>query len=161
MKRLLLLLLVSASSVFGASLFPQSVTALDRDFEKLGEYRYVYRMFFKLYEAALFTSDGGSAEDVLNAETSFHLQFRYLRKIDKGIILKSAGRILEKNLNPEELAQIAERVDLINEAYTTVTKGDTSSLTYEPGKGTTLMINGEPVMTGSPLIIRVVPLPGS
>ena len=128
-------------------MFPTQITALERDFEKLGEYRFVYRFFFDLYEAALFADPQSTAEDVLRADTAFHLQFRYLRKIDKSIILKSADRMLEKNLTPEERASIAERVEQINKAYTTVRDGDVSSLTYKPGVGTTLMINGEPIIT--------------
>jgi len=54
---------------------------------------------------------------------------------------------LEKNLSPEERALIAKRVGRINAAYTTVNEGDTSSLTYQPGHGTTLRVNGEPKLT--------------
>lgn len=104
-------------------------------------------MLFRLYEAALFTTPGATAEDVLNADTAFHLKFRYLRKIDKRIILKSADRMLQKNLTAPEQAAIAERAYQINQAYTSVRQGDVSSLTYRPGIGTTLMINGEPVVT--------------
>lgn len=146
-KTLLALLLFSTSSLLGNSAFPERITAFDRDFDKLGEYRFIYRIFFDLYDAALFTADGGSAEDVVRAETAFHLQFRYLREIEKSIILKSADRMLEKNLSPEERAQIADRVARINEAYRSVKKGDIVSLTYKPDEGTTLTINGAPVVT--------------
>jgi hypothetical protein len=147
MKKLILLMLIPAVSVWGESLFPPRITVQDQSFEKLGEYRYVYRVFFKLYDAALFTAEGGRAESVLEAESPFHLEFRYLRDIDKSIILKSADRMLEKNLKPEERAQIADRVARINQAYTSVKEGDVVSLTYEPGSGTTLRINGESITT--------------
>ena len=119
----------------------------DSTFSKLGEYRYVYRMFFKLYDAALFVSPDAEPPTILNAETGFRLQFRYLRKIDESIILKSSAKILERNLSEIELAQIADRVDRINEAYRSVGSGDRSSLTYIPGRGTTLRINGDYVTT--------------
>lgn len=139
--------LASISTAYSSALFPQRVNVLDQNFEKLGEYRYVYRIFFDLYEAALFTEPGGKAEDVLGANTAFHLQFRYLRTIDKEIILKSADKMLERNLSGEERAAIAQRVKTINKAYTSVADGDTSSLTYKPGTGTTLMINDKPVVS--------------
>lgn len=116
-------------------------------FSKLGEYRYVHRMFFKLYDAALFVAPDADPPAILNAETGFRLQFRYLRKIDKSIILKSSAKMLEKNLSPSELAQIADRMDRINKAYRSVGSGDRSSLTYIPGRGTTLRINGDYVTT--------------
>lgn len=136
-----------ATTALASALFPQRVEVFDRSLDKLGEYRYVYGIFFDVYEAALFTEPGADASDVLNAEKAFHLQFRYLREIDKSIILQSANRMLEKNLTEEERKSIDERVEKINEAYTTVRDGDTSSLTYKPGIGTTLTINNEPVIT--------------
>lgn len=141
------LLLLACSPASGSELFPPRIKALDQSFEKLGEYRYVYRFFFELYEVALFTEPGADASDVLNAKRAFHLQFRYLREIDKAIILKSADRMLEKNLSEKERASIAARVAKINQAYTSVNDGDTSSLTYKPGKGTTLSINDKAVVT--------------
>jgi hypothetical protein len=55
--------------------------------------------------------------------------------------------MLAKNLSRAERARIAERVQKLNEAYTTVRDGDHSSLTYRRDVGTTLRINGEPVVT--------------
>jgi hypothetical protein len=129
--------------------FPQKVelTSAEERLIKLGEYRYVYRMFFKLYDAALYASPNAKTADVLNAQTNYRLQFRYLREIDKSIILESSGKMLEKNLLPDELNLIAERVKRLNSAYQTVKEGDRSSLTYRTGVGTTLRINGESAMT--------------
>jgi hypothetical protein len=139
--------LLALASANAGDLFPQRIKALEQNFEKLGEYRYVYRFFFELYEAGLFAGDKARPGDVLNAEEAFHLQFRYLRDIEKEIILKSADRMLERNLSKEERTSIAERVDRINQAYTGVKSGDTSSLTYRPGEGTTLTINGKQIVT--------------
>ncbi|MFU8848227.1 MAG: chalcone isomerase family protein [Opitutales bacterium] len=144
---LLLAILLPRTDAAAEALFPQEITLAEESFQKLGEYRYVYRFFFELYEAALYAPADATAEEVLEAATPYRLQFRYLRTIDKGIILKSADRMLEKNLSSEERDQIAERIDRINAAYTTVNKGDTSSLTYQPDSGTTLKVNGEPKIT--------------
>lgn len=129
--------------------FPDSIEleTSENRLTKLGEYRFVYRMFFKLYDVALYTTPGAAANDVLAAQTRFQLQFRYLREIEKSIILESADNMLRKNLSPAELRQISERVDRINEAYRTVKDGDRSSLTYQTDVGTTLAINGKPQIT--------------
>ena len=129
--------------------FPETIalSSGERALSKLGEYRYVYRVFFKLYDAALYVSPLAKPDDVLKAKTSYRLQFRYLREIEKSIILESSAKMLEKNLNSQELAQIAERVGRLNAAYQTVKEGDQSSLTYLPETGTTLRINGAPVIT--------------
>jgi hypothetical protein len=146
---------VALSAFFALSLlarepepsFPNTIEVGGSELTKRGEYRYVYRFFFQLYDAALYAPDSASVEDILNAETDFRLQFRYLREIEKSIILKSADRMLEKNLRASERDLIAERVTAINEAYTTVRDGDRSSLTFQREIGTTLRINGDPVAT--------------
>lgn len=139
---------LGASASLRAAVFPSQWSAEGiAPMQKLAEYRYVYRFFFKLYDAALYLDETASADAVLTAETAFHLEFRYLREIDKSIILKSADRMLEKNLSAEERAQIADRVERLNEKYQTVREGDRSSLTYQPEEGTTLRINGAPQIT--------------
>lgn len=138
---------VCPTKTFGTSLFPDQVTVFGKELQKLGEYRYTYRFFFDLYEVALFVEPSAGANDVLSATSAFHLRFNYLRKIDKSIILQSADKMLERNLSPEERAQIAERVETLNQAYRTVDEGDSSSLTYRPEVGTTLTINGSPKVT--------------
>lgn len=129
--------------------FPSSLTLeeVSDSLSKRGEYRYIYRMFFKLYDAALFSRASSNNDQILNAETNFRLQFRYLRKIDKSIILESSEKMLQKNLSAAELDQIQERMNVLNAAYRSVDEGDRSSLTYIPGKGTTLRINGEQITT--------------
>lgn len=127
--------------------FPDSISAQDYDMQKRGEYRYVYKYFFKLYDAALFSPPESITEDVLTGQHPFHLEFNYLRKIDKAIILESSAKMLSKNLSSNELSSITDRVARINDAYRTVQKGDSSSLTFIPGQGTTLKINGKEVTT--------------
>lgn len=150
-KRLLATLLsLTAAALFAAEpepAFPDSTEISGTELEKRGEYRYVYRYFFRLYDVALYAPSEAKTTDLLEAKTDLRIQFRYLREIEKSIILKSADRILEKNLSDAERRQIAERVDTINEAYKTVREGDRSSLTYLRGEGTTLKINGDPAVT--------------
>lgn len=114
---------------------------------KRGEYRYVYKMFFKLYDAVLYTTSAASNSEILKAETGYCLQFRYLRAIDKSIISESSTKLLQKNLSEQELSQIQKRIDTLNTAYRSVDKGDRSSLTYIPSEGTTLRINGKKMTT--------------
>lgn len=138
---------LATTSSQGAPEFPSSYQIGEQNYEKRGEYRYVYRVFFKLYDAALFAEASASPTDIFDAKVPFHLSFQYLRTIDKSIILESASKMLSKNLSDAELESIADRVDQINTAYQTVDEGDSSSLTYQPGIGTTLKINEKPVIT--------------
>lgn len=115
----------------------------------VGNHRFVYRMFFKLYDACFYTDaeQTTSIDDLLNGENALLLEFNYLRKIKKSIILESSEKILNRNMSTAELDSIKERVDRINAAYRTVDEGDFSALSYVPGQGTTLWINGKSVVT--------------
>ena len=48
-----------------------------------------------------------------------------------------------KNASAAELAQIRAKIDAINNMYRDVKKGDRYTLTYIPGKGTELALNGQ------------------
>ena len=138
---------LAATAASTSSLFPQTYQTDERILEKRGEYRYVYRVFFKLYDAALFAKKENRSGEILDAKVPFHLEFRYLRTIDKSIILESADKMLDRNLTIAERQTIADRVDQLNAAYETVNEGDSSSLTFIPTKGTQLRINNKPIVT--------------
>lgn len=140
-------LLPASHGAFPSEKLTQS--AVRESLSQMGEYRFIFRMFFKLYDAALYSSapDIQDADTLLNGQHTVHLEFDYLRKIDRSIILKSSGKIIPKNMSDAEYALINDRVDQINDAYRTVKKGDRSALTFIPGRGTTLWINEEAVLT--------------
>ena len=45
------------------------------------------------------------------------------------------------------MTALRERLELINRAYRDVREGDSYTLTYVPGKGTTLRLNGSPLVS--------------
>ena len=60
---------------------------------------------------------------------------------------KGAAPSLERNQTPAELARLQGRIDRINTTYKDVKAGDRYSLTYLPGRGTELALNGTPLLT--------------
>ena len=149
MYRLIILFiftLLPISSVRGST-FPESTQIEGANYPKMGEHRVTYKLFFKLYDAALFTEAGATAGDVLDRSCAFCLEFRYLRSIPKATILKSANHVLAQNLSPRALSRIAHLTDQLHATYRTVQTGDVSTLTYIPGEGTTFAINGEQLIT--------------
>jgi hypothetical protein len=114
-----------------------------------GSFQYVYGMLFKLYDSTLYTDAPKQVTptQLLSGQHALRLEFTYLRTIKKSIILESADKMLQRNLSPMEFASITDRVQALNAAYTTVHKGDHSSLSYHKGHGTTLEINGQEIIT--------------
>ena len=114
-----------------------------------GSFRYVYAMLFTLYDLTLYTDAApqSSPAEVLNGQHSMRLEFTYLRTIKKSIILEAAEKMLDRNLSAIEFSSIEDRIEQLNAAYTTVRRGDQSALSYQNGHGTTLEINGQPIIT--------------
>jgi hypothetical protein len=103
-----------------------------------------YLKFIKAYVAALYLPEGVKAEDVLS-DVPKRLEISYLVSIKGPDFDKGAAPVLERNQTPAELAGLQRRIDRINAAYKDVKPGDRYSLTYLPGRGTELSLNGTPL----------------
>jgi hypothetical protein len=104
-----------------------------------------YLKFIKAYVAALYLPEGVKAEDVLS-DVPKRLEISYLVSIKGPDFDKGAAPVLERNQSPAELARLQRRIDRINAAYKDVKSGDRYSLTYLPGRGTELALNGTPLI---------------
>ena len=97
---------------------------------------------FDLYTAAFYAPSGADA--LSDAPKSLVLD--YLRKIRNDQIIKAGDHNLRKNPG-NDLAALGPRLEALNSAYQSVEKGDRYELLYEPGKGTSLLFNGTPLVT--------------
>jgi hypothetical protein len=104
-----------------------------------------YLKVIKAYVAALYLPEGVTADDVL-ADLPKRLELSYLVSIKGPDFDKGAAPVLERNQTPAELARLRGRLDRINAAYKDVKPGDRYSLTYLPGRGTELALNGSPLV---------------
>lgn len=142
------LIFLSGQTSF-ASVNATTLDEVKASLKTAGNHRFVYMMFFKLYDAKLYTdaTDIENPNQLLDGSNALLLEFDYLRKIKKSIILESSEKLLIKNTSPAELASIQDRVDRLNEVYRTVDKGDRLALSYVPGEGTTLWVNDKSAIT--------------
>lgn len=100
------------------------------------------KVFFKVYAAGLYLANTKDVSRVLD-DVPKRLEIAYLRDIPKSIIVDAAEDYLKANLKPAELAAIRSRVDEINKLYSDVKEGDRYVLTYRPGIGCELALNGK------------------
>ena len=103
-----------------------------------------YLKFIKAYVAALYLPEGVAAENVLS-DVPKRLELQYMVSIKGPDFGKGAEPTLKLNQTPAELAKLRSRIDRINAAYKDVKPGDRYSLTYLPGRGTELALNGTPL----------------
>ena len=100
-----------------------------------------YKVVFKGYVAGLYLGPGVAAEEAL-ADVPKRLELSYFWGIKGSDIGKAGDAILARNVDPDTLAQLRPRLDQMNALYETVNPGDRYALTYVPGLGTELALNG-------------------
>lgn len=113
--------------------------------EKVSEATFRWTLF-KVYEAALYLGSGFTDSPPLE-DIPKQLVLEYNVGIEDHKFAKSGDSILRDLLTPAEWDSLEDRVRQLNSAYKSVSKGDRYSLSYAPGKGTTLAWNEQPLVT--------------
>lgn len=104
------------------------------------------RFFIKGYAAALYLGGDATRESVLG-DVPRRLELQYYVSIAREDFGQAAQTILERSHPQQELDALRGRVDAMAELFEDVSAGDRYSLTYLPGRGTELALNGEPLGT--------------
>jgi hypothetical protein len=105
-----------------------------------------YAIFFDVYRAGLYMPSQTPSDQVLE-DVAKRLELHYNYDIAAKDIVTAAQEILARNWAPEVLAAEKEKLELINRTYVDVAPGDSYALTYLPGRGTELSLNGKPQVT--------------
>jgi hypothetical protein len=102
-----------------------------------------YRVLIKAYVAALYLGEGVRADAVFT-DVPKRLELHYFWAINGPDFGKAANAILAENIPAETLQSLRSRLDRLHALYENVKPGDRYSLTYIPGRGTELALNGVP-----------------
>lgn len=100
-----------------------------------------YKVLFKGYVAGLYLGAGVSPEKAL-ADVPKRIELNYFWGIEGSDFAKVGDEILERNVDADTLARLRPRLEQINALYESVAPGDRYALTYIPGRGTELALNG-------------------
>ena len=96
----------------------------------------------KAYVGALYMLEGIPSESVLT-DTPKRLEIEYFHAIKAEDFGSASNKVMAQNVSPEEFERLKSRLDKLNALYRDVQPGDRYSLSYVPGKGTELALNGE------------------
>ncbi len=105
-----------------------------------------YRYVIKAYVAALYLGDGARANDVL-ADVPKRLEIEYFYTIKADGFANATNEGIAANVSTDTVAKLRARIDKLNTLYRDVKPGDRYALTYVPGVGTELALNGSPLGT--------------
>lgn len=105
-----------------------------------------YMVFIKAYVGAFYLPPAAAPGDVL-APVAKRLELQYFHAI-KGEDFARATRIkIADNVTAQEMENLKPRIDQLAAMYQDVQPGDRYALTYIPGQGTELALNGKSLGT--------------
>lgn len=133
-------LLAVAAEVEGVS-FEQRIVVKDTPLKLVGAG--LLRYFgFRAYAGALYVDDISSGADMF-AGRAKRIEIEYFRSIKGEDFGPATIEAVSKNVSAELFERLRSRIDYHNSLYEDVEAGDRYSLTYIPGIGTELALNGE------------------
>lgn len=101
-----------------------------------------YKLLFRGYVAALYLPADAPTSRVLG-DAPRRLEIEYFWSIPADAFQTATLEGIEKNVDPETWSRLRPKIDRFNTFYATVQPGDRYQLTYLPGTGTELALNGE------------------
>lgn len=103
-----------------------------------------YLVFIKAYVGAFYMPPQENIQQALGTSPR-RLELEYFHAISAADFAEATSEKIADNVPPETLAAIAERLAQFNALYRDVQPGDRYALTYLPGRGTELSLNGTPL----------------
>ena len=126
------------------AVFPGAITAGGRSLLLRGPGPIRWKGLVRICDVALSLPDGTPGAGAL-ADGPRRLAFHYHVSIRAAELAEAADHHLAENVPAAELARLRPRVDELHRLYRDVKKGDGYWLTYVPGRGTELALNGTPL----------------
>lgn len=126
--------------------FPDRVSVGDGELPLFGLGLLRYRVLFRGYVGALYLPQAAPATKALD-DVPKALELYYFWDIEGRFFGEAAEDLLARNLPPERIAALRDRLDRVNTLYRDVEAGDRYRLAYQPGQGTTLSYNGRELGT--------------
>ena len=102
-----------------------------------------YMVFFKAYVGGLYLPEDVPSDAALSAVPK-RLEVEYFHAIKGKDFGPATRKMIAKNVDDQTYQRLQPKIDLHTAMYEDVRPGDRYSLTYIPGKGTELALNGKP-----------------
>jgi len=138
---------VSATEIEGVR-FEKNLSVGDEQLRLHGTGLLRYRVLIKGYVAALYLSDSLGGEQTprtVLADTPRRLEIEYFWAIPAEGFAKATVEGISRNTDRETFEGLRDRIERLNALYEDVEPGDRYAITYLPGVGTELALNGRPL----------------
>ena len=122
--------------------FAERVTLGGVDLKLQGVALLRYKVFFKGYVAALYLEPTTQPTRVLE-DVPRRLEIEYFWSIPANLFAEATVDGIRKNIGETRFAALEPRIERFNALYADVQPGDRYEVSYRPGVGTELALNGE------------------
>lgn len=136
---------VQAAVVEGVR-FSERIQSGEADLKLRGAGLLRYMVLIKAYVAAFYLPEGIPSAEALS-DVPKHLEIEYFHAIAAADFAKATRSGIARNVSMTGYERLKPAVEALNHLYRDVKPGDRYSLTYLPGQGTTLSLNGAPLGT--------------
>ena len=102
-----------------------------------------YMVFIKAYAGGLYLPENVPSSDALS-EVPKRLEVEYFHAIKARDFGAAARKMISRNVDEAVFQRLEPKIELHSSMYEDVKPGDRYALTYIPGKGTELALNGKP-----------------
>jgi hypothetical protein len=133
---------IEAAEIEGVH-FDNRYTVADASLKLRGAGLLRVMLFAKIYVAALYLPQDHPSKLALS-DVPKRLEVAYLRSIAGNDFGPATNKKISDNVDPQTFEMLQPRLEYHNSLYQDVKPGDRYALTYIPGKGTELTLNGEP-----------------
>ena len=131
----------STVEVNGVS-FNRTVDAMDQRLHLHGAGLLKVMVFIKAYAGALYLPEAVPSDHALEPVAK-QLVLAYFHHIKGEDFAKATRKKIDDNVTADQVNGLQSRIDNLAALYRDVKPGDRYALTYVPGEGTTLSLNGE------------------
>jgi hypothetical protein len=125
--------------------FRDTLTAGDTQLRLHGTGLLRYRVFIKGYVAALYLAESSDEEvtpTTVLADVPRRLEIEYFWAISAEGFAEAIIEGIAQNTDREAFERLRDRIERLNAMYEDIEPGDRYALTYVPGVGTELSLNG-------------------
>jgi hypothetical protein len=133
----------------GASTAITPIASFEEDgipFTRAASSTFRWKGLLAVYDVDLGIGPGTLREKPLDGG-AVRMEFTYHRGFTSREIVEGGNALLAKNVSVDELEAVKSRLEQLNRAYVDVRPGDRYALTFSPGRGLTLRLNGKPLVT--------------
>lgn len=135
----------AGSVTVGDVTFPKTITVFDTSLQLKGAGVLTYLRFIKAYAGAFYLPTA-AAYRADSRPLPRRLELSYYRAISAADFDTATRQKVAGNVDAETLSRLAARLDRFCAAYRDVEPGDRYALTFIPGRGTELSLNGVPLI---------------